>query len=106
MEIVFDNAELSALYQGKKPIAKQYRSNPELVRQFLKTIGKLKALERIEQVYQFHSLNYEKLVGNRINQSSVRINKQYRLIFQEELDDSDPPRVILLRIEEISNHYK
>lgn len=83
MEIVFGNEELASLYQGKKPIAKQYRSNPELVRQFLKTIGKLKALEQIEQAYQFHSLNYEKLVGDRRNHSSVRINKQFRLIFHE-----------------------
>lgn len=106
MEIDFKDERLKRLYQGEKITDKSYRFPPQLISQFLKTIQKLIAAERIEQLFQFHSLNYEKLKGSLKGKSSVRINKQYRLIFEEVLNDSDPPKVILLLIDEISKHYE
>lgn len=106
MEIDFKVEQLKRLYQGEKVTDKKYRFPPQLISQYLKTIQKLRAAVRIEQLSQFNSLNYEKLKGNLKGKSSVRINKQYRLIFEEVLSDSDPPKVILLLIEEISKHYE
>lgn len=107
MEVEFSNQELADLYEGKKVNGKLFKSNPTLVKQFKKTVDKLASINRIEDLFLFQGLNYEKLVGDLKGYSSVRINDQYRLIFEEVLSDSDigPPQVSLLVIEDISNHY-
>jgi toxin HigB-1 len=60
----------------------------------------------VEQLFQFHGLNYEKLKGNLAGYSSVRINKQYRLIFEEVANTSKPFEIVLFKLEEISKHYE
>lgn len=106
MEIIFKNQLLIDLYEGKKVKNKEFSSNPSLVKQYIKTIEKLKSVNKIEQLFQFNGLNYEKLKGNRKNQSSVRVNKQYRLIFEECKSDKEPYEIVLLEIEELSKHYE
>ena len=106
MEITFENEELADLYEGKRPKSKVYKSNPSLVNQFAKTVTKLRAVDEIEQLMQFAGLNYEKLSGNRKGKSSVRINEQYRLIFQEVASDEPPHKIVVLIIEEVSKHYQ
>ena len=45
------------------------------------------------------SLRYEKLKGNREGQRSIRINDQYRMVF--DLDEkADPPTITILSIED------
>ena len=105
MEIEFNNIELADLYQGKKIKNKLYKSNPTLVKQFVKTINYLIQAKKIEELLQLKGLNYEKLERDRVGQSSVRVNDQYRLIFIEKMDDSNPPKVILLQIEEITDYH-
>jgi plasmid maintenance system killer protein len=56
-------------------------------------------------MFVFASLNYEKLACDREGYSSVRINDQFRLIFQENLSETEPIQVIMFSLEEISNHY-
>lgn len=73
MEIFFNHQILADLYEGKKVVDKQFRSNPTLVKQYIKTINKLKAVQKVEQLFQFSGLNYEKLKGNMKGYSSVRI---------------------------------
>jgi len=47
----------------------------------------------------WRSLHYEKLKGNRDGQRSIRLNDQWRLIF--ELDDNETPPIIkILSIED------
>jgi proteic killer suppression protein len=106
MNISFNNPELADLYEGEKTFNKEFRSNPSLINQYIKTINKLRSVEKVEQLYQYNSLNYEKLKGDRKGYSSVRINKQYRLIFEEVISKEEPFRVILFAIEEISKHYE
>lgn len=105
MELEFNNIELADLYQGKKVKNKMYKSNPTLVKQFVKTIKYLIQAKKIEELLQLKGLHYEKLERDRVGQSSVRINDQYRLIFIEKMDDSDPPKVVLLQIEEITDYH-
>jgi toxin HigB-1 len=45
------------------------------------------------------SLHYEKLIGDRCNQRSIRINNKYRMVF--ELDnEAEPQKVTVLSIED------
>ena len=105
MKILFQDKLLADLYEGKKVNDKRFKSNPSLIKQYVKTVNKLYAVSSIEEMYILTSLNYEKLLGDRKGQSSVRINDQYRLIFEEVLEDKEPFEVIMFALEEISNHY-
>jgi proteic killer suppression protein len=69
MEIVFRDTLLSDLFEGNKIDNKEFRSNPAVVKQYVKAVNKLRSATRIEQLYQMTSLNYEKLKGNRAGQS-------------------------------------
>lgn len=106
MEILFNDAELADLYEGKKVTNKFYRSNPQLVKQFVKVINWLRAINKIEELYQINSLNYEKLQGDWKGYSSVRLNLKYRLIFKEIISNEEPFEVLLIAVKEISNHYQ
>lgn len=109
MQLLFKDKLLEDLYKGKKVREKAFKSNPTLVKQYVKVVQRLINITRIEDLYQFHALNYEKLVGDRKGKSSVRINDQYRLIFEELTEEQEstqnPLEVALLALEEISNHY-
>ncbi|UKJ07935.1 type II toxin-antitoxin system RelE/ParE family toxin [Solitalea lacus] len=106
MEISFKKQVLADLYEGKKITDKAYKSNPTLIKQYIKTIDKLKSLQNIEQAFQFKTLRYEKLTGNLRGKSSVSVNMQYRIIFEEVTANEEPFEIILLEIEELSNHYQ
>ncbi len=107
MNIKFKDKLLADLYEGKPTSDKRFKSNKKLVEKYIKTVNKLEYASRIEDLYQLHSLNYEKVVGKLAGLSSVRIDDKYRLLFEEATmlsDESDSPIVVLL-LEEISNHY-
>lgn len=104
MEIEFLDEELAQYYEGNKVKNKELKSNSNLQNLFRKTIDRLKILENIEDLYRFNSLNYEKLTGNLQGKSSVRVNKKYRIIFEEKTDEFE--KIIILLIEELSNHYQ
>ena len=106
MKIEFKDPKLADLYQGIKVTDKKYRYDEPLLNQFRKTVRKLESANNIEQLFQFTSLNYEKLKGNLKSKSSVRINIKYRLIFEEILNEKNPKNVEILALEEISKHYE
>ena len=54
---------------------------------------------------KFNSLNYEKLKGDKKGLSSVRINNQYRIEF-EEIAEENQNIITICKISELSNHYK
>ena len=106
MEIEFNANYLKELYEDKKSSDKRFKSNPQLVEQYIKTVNKLKSVSKIEQLYQLSSLHYEKKIGNLKGKSAVYINKQYRLIF-EEIPEVEPPfEIKILSLDEISKHYE
>ncbi|MDQ1086772.1 type II toxin-antitoxin system RelE/ParE family toxin [Siphonobacter sp. SORGH_AS_1065] len=104
MDIKFRDTLLADLYTGKSVADKRFKSNKRLIEKYVKTVNKLKYATRIEDLFRLNSLNYEKLIGDRAGFSSVRIDDKYRLIF-EEVADPETQQVILLFLEEISNHY-
>ncbi len=106
MEIKFQKEYLSDLYQGNAKPYKEYKSNPQLVKQYIKTITTLKGITRIEQLYQIKSLHYEKKIGNLNGVSAVYVNKQYRILFNEVASSPDELKIDVLEIEELSKHYE
>jgi len=105
LEIVFKDQILLDLYLGKRTNDKLFKSNPLLVRKFQKTIIKISAIESFNLISQNRGLNYEKLKGNLMGYSSVRIDRKYRLIIKEVYDEIIPQKIKYLEIVEISNHY-
>jgi proteic killer suppression protein len=103
MEIIFKTQLLADLFEKKKVNDKMFKSNPSLIDQYIKTVNKLRSAIQVEQLYQLKSLNYEHLKGNRHGHCSVRINDQFRLIFEEMREGN---KVTLLVLEEISKHYE
>ncbi len=106
MNIIFTKQYLADLYEGNSKPYKQYKSNPQLIKQYVKTINKLKAILNIDQLYQMHSLRYEKKTGNLKGISAVWINKQYRLLFKEVATAEKGLIIDLLEIQDISKHYE
>lgn len=106
MEIKFVKEYLKDLYEGNTKPYKEYKSNPQLVKQYVKTINKLKAITKIEQLYQLKSLHYEKKEGNLKGVSAVYVNEQYRILFTEVASTSDDPTIDILEIEDLSKHYE
>ena len=54
---------------------------------------------------KYNSLRYEKLLGDKNGLSSVRVNDQYRIEFEEITKDNETIATIV-NITELSNHYK
>lgn len=53
---------------------------------------------------KYLSLRYEKLVGDKLGLSSVRVNDQYRIEFEEFVKDGETIASIC-NITDLSNHY-
>ncbi len=102
MDIVFQKDYLSDLYYTGKTRDKQHRFQPEVIRKYVRVVGILDAVSRMEDLFRFNSLDFE-AIGN--GEYSVRIDYHYRLVFQLE---ARPGETILTicKLEDITNHYK
>lgn len=103
MNITTDNEALVDLIQHGKTKDKRYRDLPKgVVKGFLKAYDILKREERVEGLFKYKSLNYERLTNT--NKESVRCNDKYRLMFHSSAKENS---IILTEIEllEITNHY-
>lgn len=106
MEIEFEKDYLRELYEEGKTSNKKYRFQPTVTKQFKNTIDKLRNANRIEDLFLFKSLNYEKLVGDKAGLESVRVNQQYRIEFFSKISGEEPNTITICSIVELSNHYK
>ncbi len=57
------------------------------------------------ELMRYNSLNYERLEGDKAGLSSVRVNDQYRIEFEEYVRDGETVATIC-NITDLSNHYK
>ena len=64
MEIKFGKKYLADVYEGKVHKYKDYKSNPSLVRQYVKTVKRLYATGSTEELKKQRALNFEKLRGD------------------------------------------
>ena len=103
MRVQFKTEELAYLYatplekiQGKQEFGK------DIIKQFKKKIEILIGITNITQLRQFKSLNFEFLKGDRKGECSIRLNQQYRLIFEQKNNEE----IEILLVNEISKHYE
>ena len=104
MQIVFKQEYLSHLYHNE-PVDKKHRFQPEVVKKYVKVVNILKQAKAIEDLFPFHSLNYEKLTGDKAGIESVRVDDRYRLEFISEKVEAEVI-VTVCNILELSNHYR
>lgn len=105
MEIKFDKKYLEELYLNGKASDKKHRFQPQIIAKYRKTIDLLESLAMVEDLYRYHSLRYEVLVGDKAGLESVRVNDQYRIEFKTTKVVSEIV-VTVCNIIELSNHYK
>ncbi len=102
MDIVFQKDYLSDLYYTGKSKDKQHRIQPEVVRKYVRVVGILEAVSRMEDLFRFNSLHFEALEEPFY---SVRIDYHYRLVFQLDAKTGETTFTIC-KLEDITNHYK
>ncbi len=76
-----------------------------IIRKYIRVINLMIDAQDILELMQYNSLNYEKLKGEKIGISSVRVNDQYRIEFEERMKDGETVTTIC-NIIDLSNHYK
>lgn len=105
MEIKFDKEYLKELYFDGKTSDKKHRFQPPIVAKYRKTVDLLESVSVVEDLFRYHSLRYEKLLGDKEGLESVRVNDQYRIEFITTKVVSEIV-VTVCNIVELSNHYK
>lgn len=106
MIIVFEKKYLEQLYSDGKAKGKKYRYPKGIISKYIQTIDKLRVANKVEDLFPFRSLNYEKLIGDKQGLESVRINQQYRIEFRTTIEGEEPEIITICSIVELSNHYK
>ena len=104
MEINFDKKYLRDLYVTGEA-DKKHRFQPQIIRKYIRIIDLMIEKAEVTTLTQYKSLNYEKLKGDKAGLSSVRVNDQYRIEFEEQVKDGEIIATIC-NITELSNHYK
>ena len=104
MDIIFEKDYLSELYYQGKTHDKKHRFQPQVVKKYIRVIDLMDAVDSIEDLYRYHSLHYERLVGDKSGLESVRVNDQYRIEFRSSGDNLKS--VTICSIVELSNHYQ
>ncbi len=77
----------------------------EVIKQFKNKIRILMNISNLNELNQFNSLNFEKLKGDLAEKYSIRLNKQYRLIFTVS-KETNTISLEIIQIHEISKHYE
>ena len=106
MIIEFEKKYLRELYEEGKAQSKKHRFQPSVIKQYKNTIDKLRAANRVEDLFLFKSLNYEKLIGDKKGLESVRVNQQYRIEFSSRMAREEIDILTICSIIELSKHYK
>ena len=105
MEIVFEKEYLSELYYQGKSSDKKHRFQPDIVTRYIRTIDILEAVNKVEDLYRFHALHYEVLVGDKKGIESVRVGDQYRIEFHSRQIVGETI-ITICNIIELTNHYQ
>ena len=105
MEVYFEKDYLKELYQQGKATDKKHHFQPDIIRRYIRVVDTLIAQPNTIALIQYRSLHYEKLKGDKVGLSSVRVNAQYRIEFEEHIVDGQTLATIC-NIVELSNHYK
>ena len=105
MIVTFDQTYLQELYTDGQASDKHHRFQPQVVNKYVKVVNLMKQQENVLGLTRFGSLHYEKLHGDKEGLCSVRVNDQYRIEFEESIEEGKQIATIC-NITELSNHYK
>jgi proteic killer suppression protein len=105
MEITFKEDYLQEMYRKGKTTDKKHWCQPAIIRKYIRIIDLMIDLPDVFALKKYNSLHYEQLKGNKAGLSSVRVNDQYRIEFEEK-SISDQIIATICNITELSNHYK
>jgi len=106
MKVEFEKNYLCELYETGKTTDKKHRFQPQVVNGYLKCVKALVNAEKMEELFSYNSLRYEKLKGDKKGLSSLRINDQYRLEFREITNPTNILEITICSLTDITNHYK
>lgn len=105
MKVLFDKEYLGNLYEKGDSGDKKHRFQPQVVKKYRKVVDLMMESPNVLSLAKYNSLRYEKLVGDKAGLSSVRVNEQYRIEFEEIIQD-DEIIATICNITELSNHYQ
>lgn len=105
MVITFEKNYLKEMYETGKSTDKKHRFQPQIIRKYIRVIDIMIEQPHVIALTKFYALKYEKLKGEKIGLSSVRVNDQYRIEFEEKTVD-DQVMATICNITDVSNHYK
>ena len=71
---------------------------------YQRRIDTLLSVETPEKLYQFNSLHFEALQGDKDGRFSIRVDLKYRIEFTLNSLDEEPV-IVICNIVELSNHY-
>lgn len=106
MIIEFEQVYLRELFEVGKASGRKHRFQPQVIKQYIKTVKRLEFAQKIEDLFQISSLNYERLSGDKKDLESVRVNDQYRIEFKSRKEGEEPQILTICSIIDLSNHYK
>ena len=106
MKIIFEKEYLRELYEEGKASGKKYQFQPQVIKQYIKTVDILKRELDTESLYHYKSLHYEKKEGDLHGIEAVYVNMQYRLEFRSRLEGTEPDLITICSLLDLSNHYK
>lgn len=103
MKVDFKTDYLEQLYLTPlEEIKGKHVFSKDIIKQFKKKVQLLTVISSIEQLKQFRGLNFEFLKGDRKGECSIRLNDQYRLIFEQTSEEE----ISIILVNEISKHYE
>lgn len=86
MEINFNKEYLRDLYKlGQAD--KKLRFQPQIVKKYIRIIDLMRDEDNVLGLTKYKALNYEHFIGDKDGLSSVRINNQYRIEFEEYIQE-------------------
>lgn len=103
MEIIFNEPYLKELYTEARS-DKKHRYQPQIIRKYIRIVDLMISEKNVLGLAKYNALRYERLVGDKEGLSSVRINNQYRIEFEERVEDGETIATIC-NITDLSNHY-
>ena len=105
MKVLFEKDYLERLYKKGDSGEKKHRFQPQVVKKYIQIVNLMIDSPNVLSLSKYNSLRYEKLLGDKNGLSSVRVNDQYRIEFEEIIINNETIATIV-NITDLSNHYK
>lgn len=104
MIVTFEYQYLQELFETGRCSDKKHRFQPQIIKLYQRRIETLFSAPSPETLYQFNSLHFEALKGDKLGKFSVRVNIHYRIEFT--LNTSyEHPLITICNITDLTNHY-